>query len=99
MNEPKRYRKTIECDYGYWSAEMVEDAGGDYLRVDDPAYQEMKDRSDRFSAHMDELWQIVYPCKTDWEYPAQVIRHVRDAYQEMRRKAEECEAACRMEES
>lgn len=82
MNEPKRYTTDFILDYDDRQPDT------EWVSIDDPAYQDVLDRSRRFTESLDAVWQIVYPGKTDWEYPAQVVRHVRDAYQETQRKAE-----------
>lgn len=37
-----------------------------------------------FTHWLDEMWKLVYPGKTDWDYPAMVWRHVRDYIDELR---------------
>ena len=39
--------------------------------------QKLKDCTEAEMDTLDKLWQLVYPDKTDWEYPGQVYRHVR----------------------
>lgn len=43
---------------------------------------------ERFGKLFDELWQLVYPGQTDWEYPGMVYRHVRDYIDELKAKAQ-----------
>lgn len=37
----------------------------------------LKDCTEAEMDTLDKIWQLVYPGKTDWEYPGQVYRHVR----------------------
>lgn len=37
---------------------------------------QLKDSGETFEKWLNEVWQIVYPGKTDWDYPAQVVRHI-----------------------
>lgn len=35
-----------------------------------------KDESEVMSGTLDEIWSLMYPDSKDWEYPAQVHRHI-----------------------
>ena len=43
---------------------------------------------------LDLLWGLVYPGKTDWEYPAQVFRHVRDVMEGLQIQLAQIGLAC-----
>ena len=36
----------------------------------------LNDRDSAFDKILNDLWQLLYPGKTDWEYPGQVYSHI-----------------------
>jgi hypothetical protein len=40
-----------------------------------------------FGNWLNDVWQIVYPGRTDWDYPAQVIRHIQQHVEDLTQKA------------
>lgn len=42
---------------------------------------ELKDLRERFIELLNRAWNILYPSKTDWEYPDQVVNHLELAFQ------------------
>lgn len=50
----------------------------DQLRLENEQLRaQLKDTGDQFDDILNHIWGIVYPGKTDWDYPGQVYNHVR----------------------
>jgi hypothetical protein len=54
------------------------------------------DLNERYVELLDNLWGIVYPGKTDWEYPKQAERHLEDYVNELKKRNELLEARVRL---
>ena len=61
----------------------------DYARLFNEC-QELRARleDDACMDALDKLWQLVYPGKTDWDYPGMVYRHVHEWMKEIAAGAE-----------
>jgi hypothetical protein len=51
-------------------------------------HAEALDRGKTLTRLCDELWRMMYPGDTNWEYPAQVLRHVQTFVKELKEKAQ-----------
>jgi hypothetical protein len=50
---------------------------------------ELKDTIEQFDDIMNKLWQLLYPGKTDWDYPGQVYNHIRIELETLNKKLED----------